>query len=299
MNEHISPPYSVDLHIHTTFSDGKYAPEDVLCRASEEGIHTLAFCDHDNTRGFRQGRSMAGELGLDLIPGVELTCSWPDCSVPLVSSDVDLLGYLFDEDAGFEAFVSASLEDVYVRMADCCSELTALGFPIKREDLYTANPNYAGLVQLLQVAQQKRYAASWDAASDLVENAWRQVRPAKLTVQAAIAQLHAAGGVAVLAHPVALTGHGGWLRERDIARLVEAGLDGIEVYHPSAKSSAQEYFLGLAQRFGLLVTGGSDEHGWFSELGWLGVQPVTVEMVEALRARHAAVRTTQLASKGN
>ncbi len=295
MNDHVSPPYVVDLHIHTTFSDGKHTPEDVLCRAAEEGIQTLAFCDHDNTRGFRQGLSMAGELGMELVPGIELTCSWPGCGLPLASGDVDLLGYFFrSDDADFEAFTAASLDDVYDRVDACCCGLTALGFPVRREDLLAMNPHYAGLVQLLQVILQKRYAASWDAASELVENAWRQVRPAQLSIQAAIAHIHAAGGAAVLAHPVVLTGHGAWLQERDIANLAEAGLDGIEVYHRSASAKAQEHFLSLAQRFHLLVSGGSDEHGWFTDLSGLGGQPATFEMVDALRARRQPIAGTSL-----
>ncbi len=290
MNEPTTPPFHIDLHIHTNFSDGKYTPEDVLCRAAEEGIEILAFCDHDNTRGLRRGKSMAGELGLDLVPGIELTCAWPGCSVPLESKDVDLLGYFIDiDDPGFQAFETAALGDLVARVGDCCAVLSALGFPIRQEELYAVNPRYTGLIQLLQALLQKRYSASWDAASELVAGAWRQVRPARLSIEAAIAQIHAAGGVAVLAHPAALTGHGPLLQEKDIARLVEAGLDGIEIYHRSARDQARDYFLSLVQRFGLLVSGGSDEHGWFSDLGELGSQPVTVEMVAALRARHEQI----------
>ncbi len=291
MNELITPPYSVDLHIHTSFSDGKYTPEDVLCRAAEEGIKTLAFCDHDNTRGTRQGRSMAGELGLELIPAIELTCSWTGCTVPLDSRDVDLLGYFIDIDnPGFQAFEAAALDDFRARIADCCAALTVVGFPVNLEDLYAVNPHYAGLVQLLQALLNKRHAGSWDDASDLVAGAWQQVRPSRLTIETAITQIHAAGGVAVLAHPVVLTGHGPWLQTRDIGLLAEAGLDGLEIYHRSARQKAREHFLSLAQRFDLLVSGGSDEHGWFTDLGELGSQPVTAEILAALRARHEMIR---------
>ncbi len=287
MNEHFHPPYHIDLHIHTTFSDGKYTPEDVLCRAAEEGIQTLAFCDHDNTRGLRQGRSMAQELGMQLIPAMELTCSWNTCSVPLDTPDVNLLGYFIDVDEpGFQEFETAALDDLYARMNGCCAILVALGIPIHLEDLLAVNPRYAGLIQMQQALLNQCCVSSWDAAADLVRSAWQQVRPSRLSIELGIAQIHAAGGVAVLAHPAALTGHGPRLQAADIARLMKAGLDGIEVYHPSAGAQARDHFLSLAHHFGLLLSGGSDEHGWFTGLSELGTQPVTPAMLEALSARH-------------
>lgn len=290
MNGLLTPSNCIDLHVHTFFSDGKYAPEDILCRSVQLGIQTIAFTDHDNTRGVRQGMSMARELGIELIAGIEFTCSWPECSVTPNPLDVDLLGYFVDlDDPGFQALEQAALEDVYARVADCCAALKALGFAVEMEDVFNENVRYAGLVQLQQALLYKGQAKNWDAAAELIMGAWPQVRRATLTVEQAIAGIHRAGGVAVLAHPAALTRSGTLVQPADIARLVEAGLDGMEVYHRSARGNAREYFQGLAQRFGLLVSGGSDEHGWLTGLDELGSQPVTVEMLAALRTRHTQI----------
>ena len=99
-----------------------------------------------------------------------------------------------------------------------------------------------------------------------------------------IATLHAAGGVAVLAHPSAITDGGrGWIGAEHVAHLVEAGLDGLEIYHHRLNDPARQHFLALAHRFGLLVSGGSDEHGWRKPFERFGQEAVTAEMVEALR----------------
>ena len=106
-----------------------------------------------------------------------------------------------------------------------------------------------------------------------------------------IAALHAAGGVAVLAHPTVIKGEGGgWIGADEVARLVAAGLDGLEIYHHRLDEAARKHFLALAEQFGLVVTGGSDEHGWYKPFQRFGQEPVTPAMVEALRARSAQRR---------
>jgi predicted metal-dependent phosphoesterase TrpH len=115
---------------------------------------------------------------------------------------------------------------------------------------------------------------------------WQQVRLSRFTIEETIAQIHRAGGVAVLAHPTAVNCNGGRLRETDLAALVEMGLDGLEIHHPRLDSEARAYFGTLAQRFSLLVSGGSDAHGWFDEWKGLGAQPVTDEIVAAIWAQH-------------
>jgi predicted metal-dependent phosphoesterase TrpH len=277
----------IDLHIHTYFSDGRDAPAKVLHQAARMGIKTLAITDHDNANGVREALPLAQELGLELIPAVEFTCRWPQCNTPPGKGDIDVLAYFVDlDDAEFQAFEQATLGDIHARIAECCSFLTMDGYTILLEDVFAQNPRYAGLMQLMLAMQAKGYIPDWKGVATVVEQYWCRVRLSRVTIQELIDRIHRAGGVAILAHPVAVKCDGLRISAKQLESLVEAGLDGLEIYHHTVDETTRPYFLHLAEQFDLLVTGGSDEHGWFSDLKKLGSQPVTTAMVDALRARH-------------
>jgi predicted metal-dependent phosphoesterase TrpH len=278
---------TIDLHVHTVYSDGRDPPDAVLRRAAALGIQTVAIADHDNMNGVRQVQALAPELGLSLIPAIELTCRWDGCRSAVGEGDVDVLGYWIDlDDAGFRAFERAALEDIHSRVADCCACLTADGYPVSIEALFARNPHYAGLMFLIHELQDQGYVPEGEDAFPLMMCAWRQVRLSRFTIEETIEQIHRAGGVAILAHPTAVRCDGRRLQESDVAALVEIGLDGLEVYHPRLDQEARTYFCALSERFGLLVSGGSDAHGWYDEWEGLGRQPVTETMVAAIQARH-------------
>ena len=278
---------TVDLHIHTFFSDGRDAPESVLRRSLALGIQTVAITDHDNTNGVRQVRALARELGLRLIPAIEMTCRWDQCNLPSGEGDIDLLGYFVDiDDAAFRAFERAALDDIHERVAVCCTRLTAEGYAVSIEALFARNPRYGGLQSLIHEIQDRGYASDWREAFALMMRGWRQVRLSRHTIEETIEQIHRAGGVTILAHPTSVACDGRWLEEAQVAALVDVGLDGLEIYHPRLDRKARAYFCALAQRFGLPISGGSDFHGWLDEWKWLGTQPVTDAMVAAIQARH-------------
>jgi predicted metal-dependent phosphoesterase TrpH len=278
---------TVDLHIHTLYSDGRDAPEAVLRRAAALGIETVAITDHDNTNGVRQVQTLAPDLGLSLIPAIELTCRWDRCRSAPGEGDVDVLGYWIDlDDAGFRAFEQAALEDIHERVADCCVCLTADGYPVSIESVFARNPHYAGLLFLIHELQDQGYVPEGEDAFPLMMRAWQQVRLSRFSIEETIEQIHRAGGVAILAHPTVIRCDGRLLQESDVAALVEIGLDGLEIYHPRLDREARTYFCALAQRFDLLVSGGADAHGWYDEWEGLGRQPVTENMVAAIQARH-------------
>jgi predicted metal-dependent phosphoesterase TrpH len=287
------PTSTVDLHIHTHYSDGLYSPADVLRHAARIGLETIALTDHDNTGGVREALPLARELGLELIPAVEFTCRWPACDAPPGHGDVDVLGYFVDlDDPEFRAFERATLDDAHARTADCCARLSAAGHPLSLDDAFAENPRYAGVLQLVLAVQTKGYAEGWEAAVQLVVEHWVRVRLSRFTIQQVIASIHRAGGVAVLAHPTTVKCGGDGLLEADqLAPLVEAGLDGLEIYHFRLDEPARAHFLALARQFDLLVSGGSDTHGLFNGLGRVGTQPVTPDLVESLRARSVERKT--------
>ena len=279
-------PSTIDLHIHTSYSDGRDAPGAVLHRCAALGLKTVAITDHDTTGGVRVARAMAGELGLRLIPAIELTCRWDRCPSPPGEGDIDVLGYFIDlDDAEFRAFEQAALDDIHARIADCCALLTADGHPLSIDDVFARNPHYAGLQFLIHEIQD-RYVPDWTDAFDLMASGWRQVRLSRFTIEETIDRIHRAGGVAVLAHPTAITCDGQRLQEAQVAGLVEMGLDGLEIYHWRLDEAARAAFLALARRFSLLVSGGSDAHGYFDEYRRLGTEPVTGDMVMSIQARH-------------
>jgi hypothetical protein len=258
----------------------------MLQHAAKLGLTTVAITDHDNARGAREARPLAQALGLNLIPGIEFTCRWTVEAGAPKDQDVDLLGYFVDlDDAGWQRVEAAALDDFEARVGECCARLTAAGTPVTLDDVRVENPRYAGAMQLIFTLRRQGYVEGWDSAMALFLKHWEPVRLSALSIARAIAAIHAAGGVAVLAHPTLVECDAGWLQAPQIATLVEMGLDGLEVYHYRLDDAARAHFVGLAAQFDLAVSGGSDEHGWRAGFTRMGTQPVTEAMVQTLRDR--------------
>lgn len=282
---------TIDLHLHTHYSDGRASPAEVLEQAVKLGLSTIAITDHDNARGAREARPLAPQLGVELIPAIEFTSRWDKPELVNGDRDIDVLGYFVDlDDPGFRAAEQAALADMQGRVADCCARLSAAGYPLTVEQVLAENPRYPGALQTILALITQGHADGWHAAFELFVAQWRQVRLCRTTIDRAIAAIHAAGGVAVLAHPAAIPWSDGWLQAEQIAELVDMGLDGIEVYHFRLDPEARAHFMGLARHFDLVITGGSDMHGWPTGFARMGQEPVTPEIVEALRKRRAKTR---------
>jgi predicted metal-dependent phosphoesterase TrpH len=274
--------FRCELHVHSTYSDGSASPDDLLRHAAKIGLSVVAITDHDNARGVRAAVPIAG---IELIPAVEFTAQWGDLYTPDDEIDVDVLGYFVNvNDPAFVAHEQRTLDDVQQRVAACCERLTASGYPVTMAEGLAENPPFVGLRHLRDVLVRKgHFANTWDAG-EVVYPVWFAGPPSRFTIAEQIAVIHAAGGVAVLAHPH-YTRDGEPMQAREIAALVEIGLDGIEVYHRVIGGDLRNHMQALADQFGLVVTGGSDEHGWSPDLPLMGTEPVTRAMVEALRTR--------------
>ncbi len=279
----------VDLHLHTCFSDGKFSPEQILQRAAEIGLKAVAFTDHDNANATRHARSLApGTVppGIEIIPAIEFTTTWPGLDVLPGETDIDLLAYFIDLDSEeLKTLEMAEQEDIGQRITACCERLTGAGYPLSMDEVWAQNRRFPSLHSLVSVILQNAYAGSWDEAVRLMFKAYSEVRPCSLDIGRVIATIHAAGGIAVLAHPGAIARRGGLIGAREAGELAALGLDGMEVYHFRNDDAARRRLFTLARRFDLVVSGGSDLHGWGNEFDRLGAQPVTMEMLEALRAR--------------
>ena len=276
----------IDLHTHTTFSDGRFSPTVLVHAAHQRGVQVLAITDHDNTRGVPLAQHVARRLGLEIIPGIEFTTRWEEAHLPTDRGEVDLLGYLVDfQDPAFHAVEQGALDDTHERVNAVCLELRRQGCPISMADVFQQNQHYAGPLPLLYTLQRIGWFATYQEAFCQVAPLWSALPGPRLSIQEAIHAVHRAGGVAVLAHPFVVKPNGERLSLRWLEELVEAGLDGLEIYHPSADEAARAYLLDLTSTLELIVTGGSDLHGWRDDFSVLGSQAVTPEMLAALKAR--------------
>jgi 3',5'-nucleoside bisphosphate phosphatase len=289
------PNASIDLHLHTHYSDGKTSPADILRHAASLGLKTVAITDHDTLSALAEAQYVASEVGLELIPGIELTTRWDDCQPahPGIQpgQEVDLLGYCFDwQDVKFQEYVLAAFKDLEERVDSCCQSLTQAGYPLSLFDVLDENPNFPGTAALMQALIHRRHAASLNEAYILLIEHWCRIRLSHNSIQSAIQAIHQAGGAAVLAHPIAIRCSRGLLDANDLAALVEAGLDGLEIFHPLLTLDERQHFQALAGQFNLVVTGGSDEHGSGDGFSRLGSQLVTYEMVKALQQRASSYK---------
>jgi len=244
----------IDLHSHTNESDGTFSPAELVAAAREGGVEVLAITDHDTFAGYDCALPLARAAGINLVCGVEL-------STKLHANSVHLLGYFLKTDglAGFREWVldlQASRRDRNVRLA---ARLRELGFDITLEEAEKRGRGMTGRPHFAQIMVEKGYVANLRQAFDdyLDEAAKGYVYRREPHLSEAVARIREAGGVASLAHPVRVNG--------DIATLLPelcgAGLNAIEAYHSDHSASDVERYLRLAERYGLLVTGGSDFHG--------------------------------------
>ena len=249
----------IDLHTHSSVSDGTLAPADLVRAAAEAGLDVVALTDHDNTAGW-DAAAAALPPGLTLVRGAELSCRWYAADPPI---SLHLLGYLFDpahpELAAALAGVRESRETRAKRMVEL---LRADGVDVKWHEIEAdaaggsiGRPHIArALVRLGLVPTVKAaFESEWLGAR-------YRVPKKDLDVFEALALVRAAGGVTVFAHPRA-TVRGRTVPDELIADLALAGLDGLEADHDDHSPAEREHVRGLAGDLGLLVTGSSDFHG--------------------------------------
>jgi predicted metal-dependent phosphoesterase TrpH len=246
---------SIDLHLHTTASDGRCTPLQLVERAAAAGVGVLAVTDHDTTAAIDEVRDHARRLGLDAVSGIEITA---------VESgrDVHVLGYLFDpRHSGLSARLAEQRAWRVARVEAMASRLAACGVPIQVEALLEqARAESGRSLGRPQVARAMVAAGHVASVQEAFDRWLEHGRPGFVpregpSPEAVIEMIHQAGGVAALAHP----GQGG-LAPR-LPALKAAGLDAVEVYHPDHDVLAVDEYLQIARRLNLLVTGGSDFHG--------------------------------------
>ncbi|MCX7911759.1 MAG: PHP domain-containing protein [Dehalococcoidales bacterium] len=261
----------VDLHVHSTASDGRYSPREIIRMAVARGLEYLALTDHDSVDGIEEATRTAEEYpGLTFIPGVEI-------STDVADGEIHMLGYFIDHT---DRRLREALEEFRTsrenRAQGMVKKLAGLGMPLEWERVQElAGDGSIGRPHIARAMLEKGYISSFEEAFEkyIGRGCPAYVERKKMTPQEAVRLVLDGGGLPVLAHPFTVANPEGWLKE-----LKPAGLIGVEAYYRDNTPEATSATLSLAERYGLIVTGGSDYHGIGEshEVGLGGVMvPVT------------------------
>ena len=246
----------IDLHLHTSASDGTCTPSELLTRLGAAGIRTFAVADHDTVAAVADARRLAADAGLECVSGIEITAVYN-------GKDVHVLGYYFDERSpALLAFLEDSRADRLRRARVMCEKLAALGAPVDFDDLLAraGGPNSGKAIARPVVARALLEAGHVQTVQEAFDRFLAEGQPAYSprigASPAEVLQIIAdAGGVASLAHPGPLG------RDELIEPLARAGLAALECFHSEHDAATTKRYLAEARRLELGVTGGSDFHG--------------------------------------
>lgn len=263
-----------DLHVHTRASDGVYSPEEVVELARTVGLRAIGICDHDTLDGIEEAQKRGRALGITVVPGIEINTRHE-------GREVHVLGYYVKPDEGFCRLLSELREGREKRLERIVTRLEELGLPVDPDQVREiAGEAPIGRPHIARAMVDAGYVGSVIEAFDKYLEVGR---PAyfprhRITPFEAVEAVANAGGIPVLAHPGS-TGESELVEE-----LVQSGLKGLEVCHPAHAPEQVIYYMELAERLGLMVTGGSDYHGDDAAEGCaLGGVRVPYETVVQLR----------------
>ena len=245
----------IDLHLHTTASDGRLTPSELVSLAHRCGLHTIAVTDHDTVAAIAEATTVAATLGMRVVPGIEITAVAD-------AKDVHVLGYFFDPASeSLATLLVQQRADRVTRAREIAARLAAAGIRIDIERLASdvaARPGTS--IGRPQLAREMVRSGAVASVQDAFDRWLATGRPAFVprtgpSPVAVVEAIHAAGGIASLAHP------GVTKRDDLITPLAQSGLDAIEVYHSDHSADLQASYRETAARLGLLMSGGSDFHG--------------------------------------
>ena len=266
----------VDLHLHTHHSDGTFPPEELIRRAKSLGLTTLSVTDHDTIAALPAARAAAGK-DLEILSGVELTAASHD-------RELHILGYGFrEEDPALRGYMEQARDRRHGRIQAMIDQLKTRGIEVTLQEVewIAGEGNSIGRPHLAEAMMKKGAVRSLSEAFDLYlgDHAPCFVKQAILTVADAVRLIRQAGGIAVLAHPHRIV-EDAWIPD-----LVADGVEGIEVYHSDHNPSVTGHYRQIAQQRGLLMTGGSNCHGFRKSNGPLiGTVKVPAACLDQLKA---------------
>ena len=275
-------PAFVDLHTHSTASDGTLAPEGVIEAAERCGLTALALTDHDTIDGVPAAREAGERLGIRVIAGVELSAFQEDNEIHLLALHVTHI-------ASLETRLTGLRTGRYTRAQKIVEKLNTLGIPLTLDEvLLQSNGGAVGRPHVARALIARGFVHDFrEAFTRYLGTAGSAfVARERLSIEDAISIAHEAGALAIWAHP----GDGG--RRERLEPLVAAGLDGLEVMHPSHSAEDVKRLQALADFFGLVPSGGSDWHGAPDGPRRLGIMNVPVEWLERQDEKLASLGAT-------
>jgi len=256
---------NIDLHIHSTASDGSFDPLKIQLLAQKAGLAAFALTDHDSIEGAKNIRAHGQSSDpVQFLPGVEISAEPPDFFN--VSGSFHILGYGFDIDhPGLNQALVQQQEARKKRNPHIIDRLNALGVEISLDEVIAESGEKAqiGRPHIARVMVKKGFANSIDAAFDnyIGKGKPAYVEKTRIATAYAISLIRSAGGIPILAHPGLLEVSDFEAYEYLLSELVPLGLAGLEVYYPNHSAEETEYFEQLTEKYDLLATGGSDFHG--------------------------------------
>lgn len=240
-----------DLHTHTNYSDGALSPTELLNLAKKKNLSVLAVTDHDSVEGIDEAIEAGKKLGIEVVPGLEI-------STDVDGDEIHLLGYFINhKDRELKSYLKFFRNERNERAKRIIKKLKKMGVEINIEEVKeVAKSSPICRPHIAQVLLKKKIVKSYLMAFQKYIGDYAPATEKKIYVspQSAIKIINDAGGIAILAHP-------GKMKEKVLTKLIEFGIDGIEVIHPSHKKNQQKFYKGIVQQYCLLGTGGSDFHG--------------------------------------
>ncbi len=241
----------IDLHMHTIYSDGAYTTEELLTKAKNSGLNIISITDHDTIHSIKEAIEIGNDIGIEVIPGVEL-------STDIEDKEVHLLGYFIDiEHDELKKYLKFFRDERIYRAKRMIEKLKLLGINISIDDVMEISRDSAIGRPHIALALLKLGVVSdyYEAFHKYIrDNGPAYERKIHVSPQSALKLISDAGGLSFIAHP-------GHLKESVLLSLINAGVDGIEVIHPSHNDYQINFYRGIVNQYCLLESGGSDFHG--------------------------------------
>ena len=266
----------VDLHTHTNYSDGFFSPKELLDKAKNSGIEIISITDHDSLNGIKEAREYGKEIGIEVIPGVEISSDIKD-------KEVHILAYFIEPDnEEIEHYLDFFRKERVKRAARIVEKLNSLGLSLTIDDVMQQAKNSAvGRPHIAQAMLERNLISNYfEAFYKYIGNGGPAYeKKVHISPQSAFKIITDAGGLSFIAHP-------GNMQENILNELIENGVDGIEVIHPSHPAELVKFYRGIVNEYFLLESGGSDFHGGKrDDEGNFGKYFVNSNILEHMRKR--------------
>lgn len=248
----------IDLHVHTTYSDGSFSPKEVVQYCKNKGIVAVGITDHDTTDGIEEAIEEGKKQGIEVVPGVELSVEFKDST----ESEIHILGYYIDwHDKTLQQKLKIFRQVRQERAYKILAKLNSLGIKLEEDEVIKefSSTQSIGRLHFARILFEKGIVSSVKEAFDLYLGYGMPAYVPKFRLQSqeAISLILQTGGIPILAHPY----FGICVDTKSIKKLVNQGIKGIEVYHSKHHKNVTEELNNIADKYGLLITGGSDCHG--------------------------------------